>query len=76
MELDQLITELRTIEGYHRRLTDTSKDLWFKFSNDDTLITTIEDLDKDLSSTSNREFAMERLRESISLENELLIYYS
>lgn len=76
LELENLIIELRKIESYHRQLTNTSKDMWFKFSLDDTLITTIEDLDRDLSSSSNKELALERLRESISLENELLIYYS
>lgn len=76
LELDQLIMELSNIEDRHRQVTNTSGDMWFKFSQDDTLITTIEDLNRDLSSSSNREFALERLRESISLENELIIYYS
>lgn len=76
LELDLLITELRKIEDYHRGLTNTSKDLWFQFSQDDTLITTIEDLKKDLSSPSNRKFTLERIKESISLENELLIHYT
>lgn len=76
LELDLLITELRKIEDYHRGLTHTSKDLWFKFSQDDTLITTIDDLKKDLSSPSNRKFTLERIKESISLENELLIHYT
>lgn len=76
LELDLLITELRKIEDYHRGLTHTSKDLWFQFSQDDTLITTIEDLKKDLSSPLNGKYTLERIKESISLENELLIHYT
>lgn len=76
LEMENLITELRKIETYHRQQTKTSKDLWFQFSKDDTFVTTIDDLEKDLSSAKNKEYILERIGEGISLENELFIYYS
>ena len=50
--------------------------MWFKFSQDDSLATTIEDLQKDLANSRNADFTKERMREAINLENELFIYYS
>ena len=75
---DELIEGLRKIETFHRNTiqdTDPNKSMWFKFNEDDTVVTTIDDLAKDLSN-SNREFTMEHLKESLNLEGELFIYYS
>lgn len=73
--LDQFIQQLRIVEAQLKQ--DKSQgSLWFKFSQDDSLATTIPDLQKDLSDAKNREFTMERMREAINLENELFIYYS
>jgi len=73
--LDQLIQQLQRIEAQLRQ--DKSQgSIWFKFSQDDSLATTIEDLQKDLSNAKNRELTLERMREAINLENELFIYYS
>ena len=75
LTLDELITGLKVIETMHRKSEQENGSLWFRFSSDDTLATTIEELEKDLSD-KNRDFTSERIRESISLENELSIYYS
>ena len=75
LNLDELIQELRKIESLHRQTVSEEGSLWFKFSTDDTLVTSIDDLEKDLSN-GNREFTLERIGEGISLENEFLIYYS
>ena len=73
--LDQLIQQLQRIEAQLK--SDSSQcSLWFKFADDDTLSTSIEDLKKDLSDYRNREFTLERMREAINLENELFIHYS
>ena len=73
--LDQLIQQLQRIEAQLK--PDSSQgSLWFKFSQDDTLSCTIDDLQKDLSNNRNREFAKERMEEAINLENELFIHYS
>jgi hypothetical protein len=75
LTLEELIKGLKGIEVMHRKSVQENGSLWFKFSEDDTMATTIVDLEKDLSDR-NREFTLERIRESISLENELSIYYS
>lgn len=65
--LDQLIQQLQRIEAQLK--PDSSRStLWFKFSQDDTLSTSIEDLKKDLSEVKNREFTLERMKEAINLE--------
>ena len=73
--LDQLIQQLQLVESQLRQ-DKTEASLWFKFSQDDSLATTIPDLQKDLSDAKNREFTLERMRDAINLENELFIYYS
>lgn len=73
--LDQLIQQLQSIEAQLSQDKSQSS-IWFKFSKDDSLATTIEDLQKDLSNAKNREFTLERMKEAINLENELFIYYS
>ncbi|MEX0597123.1 MAG: hypothetical protein WD512_11540 [Candidatus Paceibacterota bacterium] len=76
MTAEGLIRSLRNIQAIHRDETNTKKDLCFKFSKDDTLVTTINDLEKDLHRINDREFTQERMRESISLQGELFIYYA
>lgn len=72
---DQLIEELQKIEAQLRQ-DKPQGSLWFKFSEDDSLATSIADLRQDLSDARNKEFAMERMKQAINLENELFIYYS
>lgn len=73
--LGQLVQELRRVESQLKQ-NNSQGSLWFKFSQDDSLATTIPDLQKDLTDAKNREFTLERMREAINLENELFIYYS
>ncbi len=78
LELDEFIQKLRALEDSYRQTlkSETSESsIWFKFSDDDTLGTTIDDLEKDLSN-ANRNFTLERMREAINLDNELFIHYS
>ena len=53
--LGQLIQELQKIESQIRR-ENFNGSLWFKFSQDDSLATTIADLRQDLSDVRNKEF--------------------
>lgn len=74
-----LETELKTLEKYHKNLTQSkdNKEIWFKFSKDDTGATTISELISDLKiGSKNRNYRLEQVEESISLDGELLIFYS
>ena len=73
-----LETELKVLEQYHKDLTRTkNKEIWFKFSKDDTGATTISELISDLKiGSKNRNYRLEQMEESISLDGELQIYYS
>ena len=75
---EKVKTELKTLEKYHKDLTRTkNKDIWFKFSKDDTGATTINELINDLTvGNKNRNYRLEQLEESISLDGELQIFYS
>ena len=75
---DKLETELKVLEQYHKDLTRTkNKEIWFKFSKDDTGATTISELISDLKiGSKNRNYRLEQMEESISLDGELLIFYS
>ena len=75
---NKLETELKVLEQYHKDLTrTTNKDIWFKFSKDDTGATTISELISDLKiGSKNRNYRLEQMEESISLDGELLIFYS
>ena len=76
--LDQFIHKLRMIEAWHKQtIQDESSDksIWFRFAHDDTQVTSIDDLQRDLLN-SNRKFTLERMREAINLEQELFIQYS
>lgn len=78
VSLDQFIHKLRMIQAWCKQTLDdqsTDKSIWFKFSADDTLVTTIDDLERDLLN-SNREFTLDRMREAINLEQEIFIHYS
>lgn len=78
LELEEFIQKLRDMEAKHREiLNDNSSEngLWFKFSDDDTLATSIDDLEKDLAN-SNREFTLERMKEAINTDQELIVYFS
>lgn len=73
-----LETELKVLEQYHKDLTRTeNREIWFKFSKDDTGATTINELINDLTvGNKNRNYRLEQLEDSISLDGELQIYYS
>lgn len=78
LELEELIERLRVIEALHMQSHNDNKSestLWFRFSKDDTLVTTIDDLEKDLSN-KNREYTLEKIREALNVDQELTIYYS
>ena len=55
--------------------TPTEKSVWFKFSFDDTLATTIENLYQDLF-TKNEEFTRERMQFAIKNPKQFKINYS
>tara|TARA_R110002012_G_scaffold319733_2_gene541175 strand:+ start:199 stop:510 length:312 start_codon:yes stop_codon:yes gene_type:complete len=78
---EQLIIELYNIEQYHKEQIGgdelDGEDIWFKFSPDDTLATTIANLDMDLEDTSiNQKLFKEKIADAISLNGELRIFYS
>ena len=78
LDQEELIQKLRAIEVLHKQNQkdmQSENTLWFKFSQDDSLVTTIDDLHKDLSN-NNREFTLERIREALNVDQELTIYYS
>ncbi len=78
LNTNQLIQKLRVIEAkYKENVKDVNSPnaIWFKFSQDDTLVTTIDDLAKDLSD-DNRDFTLERIREALNLDQELFVHYS
>lgn len=72
----ELIESLKRVERRHKAEVGITGEFIFKFSDDDTLSTTINDLDRDLDNAKNRDFTMERMKDAISLNGELLIYYS
>ena len=73
--LDEFIKALERIQAQIRQ-EKSNGSLWFKFSQDDALATTIADLEKDLSDKANRDFILERMEEATNLDNELFIHYS
>jgi hypothetical protein len=80
---EELISNLKDIEytiirnRINEGLPIVGFNLWFKFGNDDTLVTTISDIEKDLCN-SNRELRLEEFELVIGLDpnNELRIYFS
>lgn len=78
LELPELIKRLRLIEKMHKHIVndvDSNSGLWFKFSEDDTIVCTIDDLERDLTN-SNRNFLLERIGEALNLDQELFVQYS
>lgn len=83
IDLDELITGLTKIETEHRYLNGLPNDdegLWFKFGKDDTLSTTILNIERIFmyDSKNNQEFLLERMEAACGLnpDNELEIFYS
>jgi hypothetical protein len=83
IDLDELITLLCMLEGEHRlveNLPNDDKGLWFKFSKNDTLATTISDIERTFThdTRNNQEFLLERMESVCGLnpDNELRIFYS
>jgi hypothetical protein len=77
--LDNLIKGLKRVEQLAKNEGTVSGDLWFKFSFDDTLATTIRDIETDLSlpaSHGNHKFLIERIKEAVDLNGTLEVYYS
>lgn len=52
--------------------------LWFKFGKDDTLVTTISDIEREVGNLNHRDFRMEAFERVVGLnpDNELEIYFS
>jgi len=83
-DVTKLIEELKRIEQYHKGIiecTDDELGLWFKFGSDDTLATTIEDIEKDLnlpSNHGNHKLLIDKFLLAIdnNPETELMIYFS
>ena len=79
--LDKLIEGLNRIELLIKNAghSTVSGSLWFRFSDDDNLVTTKDDLIKDLSlpaSHSNHIFMVERIKDACDLNGEMKIYFS
>ena len=82
--VQNLIERLKRIEDIHRKeieCTDDELGLWFKFGSDDTLATTIEDIEKDLnlpSNHGNHKLLIDKFLLAIdnNPETELMIYFS
>jgi hypothetical protein len=79
--LEKLIEGLKRVEyliknaGYG---TDSGS-ICFKFSDDDTLITTVDDLINDLSlpaSHSNHKLMVEKITNAVDLNGELKVFFS
>lgn len=64
---EKVKTELKTLEEYHQDLTQTKKELWFRFEN---VAFSINEVYNDLK--QQKDF----LLNSLKLENDLEIYYS
>lgn len=64
---EKVKTELKTLEKYHQDLTQTKKELWFRFEN---VAFSINEVYNDLN--QQKDF----LLNSLKLDNDLEIYYS
>lgn len=79
IDTPKLINELRVLEQYHRGLVQDNEGraIWFKFSKDDTGCTTIDELAEDLRfGNKNKHYILDQMKSAISLQGELLIYFS
>jgi len=77
--LKNLIKGLKRVEYLAKNEGTVSGGLWFKFSSDDTLATTIRDIETDLSlpaSHGNYKFLIERIKQAVDLNGTLQVFYS
>jgi hypothetical protein len=74
---DELIEELRYIEIEEMSMIEnvTDESLWFKFSTDDSLATTINDLAKDLTDIKNASLRIEQIEYAL-LNKSLRVFFS
>lgn len=91
-DLEKLEQTLLNIENFARKKYNGSSDegIWFKFSKDDTMATTIKDIIKDLylpPTHNNYKFMVENLEKAVSglqhdsitgemMSDELMVYFS
>lgn len=68
---ERVKTELKTLEKYHQDLTQTKKELWFRFEN---VAFSINEIYNDLN--QQKDFLLEQIENSLKLGNDLEIYYS
>ena len=68
---EKVKTELKTLEKYHQGLTQTKKELWFRFEN---VAFSINEIYNDLN--QQKEFLLQQIENSLKLGNDLEIYYS
>ncbi len=68
---EKVKTELKTLEKYHQDLTQTKKELWFRFEN---VAFSIDEVYNDLN--QQKDFLLEQIENSLKLGNDLEIYYS
>lgn len=68
---EEVKTELKTLEKYHQDLTQTKKELWFRFEN---VAFSINEIYNDLN--QQKDFLLEQIENSLKLGNDLEIYYS
>lgn len=82
--VQNLIEKLKQIESHYKttiECTDHEKGMWFNFGSNDTLATTISDIEKDLNlpnNHGNRELLIDKMKMIVDLNSgiELMIYYS
>lgn len=81
--LSEMISALKRLElTVQTKNNNTEQGLWFKFGTDDTLCTTIDDLERDLTpNNKNYGFTFDRVVEAYTLRGvntngELYIYFS
>jgi hypothetical protein len=77
--LTKLIEGLSRVQILASNELKSKGDIWFKFSEDDTLATTIRDIERDLSLPSihnNHKFLIERIKDAIDLNGSLQVFYS
>lgn len=82
--VQNLIEKLERVEEHHSEeieCTDDEKGIWFRFGSDDTLATTINDIERDLnlpSNHGNHKLLIDRMKMVIDLNSnvDLLIYFS
>lgn len=83
---DLLIIELKKCENHYRDINNISisdpRKLWFRFGKHDTIVTTIKDIERDLSLPTNHnnyKFMIEKFEivtSDTNPNNEIRIYFS